>query len=62
MYISDRNQNYLSIVHGTHTHARRGEELLLLSKKTFSVRVSTFDEKEVSTLNAESRKDAFDQI
>ena len=40
----------------------RGEELLLLSKKTFSFRVSTFDEKEVSTLDAESRKDTFDQI
>jgi hypothetical protein len=49
-------------VQGTHRHAGRGEELLLLSKKTFSFRVSTFDEKEVSTLNAESRKDAFDQI
>ena len=40
----------------------RGEELLLLSKKTFSFRFSTFDEKAVSTLNAESRKDKFDQI
>ena len=32
----------------------RGEELLLLSKKTFSFRFSTFDEKAVSTLNAEN--------
>ena len=46
----------------THTHAGRGEELLLLSKKTFSFRFSTFDEREVSTLDAESRKDTFDQI
>ena len=40
----------------------RGEELLLLSKKTFSFRFSTFDEREVSTLDAESRKDTFDQL
>ena len=46
----------------SHTHAGRGEELLLLSKKTFSFRFSTFDEREVSTLDAESRKDTFDQI
>ena len=44
---------------GAHTGTQL---LLLLSKKTFSVRVSTFDEKEDSTLDAESRKDAFDQI
>ena len=47
---------------GTHRQAGRGEELLLLSKKTFSFRVSTFDEKEVSTVDAESRKDTFYQI
>ena len=46
----------------THRHAGRTKELLLLSKKTFSFRFSTFEEKEVSTVDAESRKDTFDQI
>ena len=46
----------------THRQAGRGEELLLLSKETFSFRFSTFDEKEVSTVDAKSRKDTFDQI
>ena len=59
--LPDQNRTFSTDVQGAAT-VLRGEELLLLSKKTFSFRFSTFDESEVSTFDAKSRKDTFDQI